>query len=91
VRKQEPDFIGNKLNRIFVIHAPVNPFLIVDVFEQMQNRSLYVRRRADVSNATGIAAAKLLIRNMKHKRMTWPQLFVLENQVLRDRPIPIAG
>src|SRR6266404_2879407 len=40
---QARDFIRNELNRIFVVDAPVNPLLIVDIREQMQNRCLNIR------------------------------------------------
>src|SRR6266496_4057601 len=43
VGNQARNFVRDELNRIFVVHAPVNPVLIVDVRQHMQNRRLDIR------------------------------------------------
>src|SRR6266567_7418969 len=91
VGNQARNFVGDELNRIFVVDAPVNPFLIIDVRKQMQDRSLNICRRRVIFDPFAIDAAQLLIRNMKDERMIWPQSLVLHNQVLRHHPISIAA
>src|SRR6266513_2895496 len=62
VRNQTRNLIRNELNRIFVVHAPINPFLIIDVRKQMQNRCLNTCGRCEIFDPFAIDAAKLLIR-----------------------------
>src|SRR6266545_4007836 len=61
------------------------------VGEEMQNGSLNIRGRREIFDSFAIDAAKLLIGNMEDKRMIGPQSFVLNDQMLRDRSIAIAG
>ena len=60
VGNQARNFVGEELNRIFVVHAPVNPLLIIDVGEQVQNGSLNIRGRREIFDSFAIDAAKLL-------------------------------
>jgi len=73
VRNKAGDLVGGKLNRVFVVHAPVNPFFVIDVCEQMQDGSLNVLGRRVVLDSVGIGSAKLLVRNMKNERVIRPQ------------------
>src|SRR6266436_10281554 len=91
VRNQTRNLVRHELNRIFVVHAPINPFLIIDIRKQMQNRCLNICGRGQIFDPFAIDAAKLLIGNMKDERMIWPQSLVLNDQVLRHHPISIAG
>ena len=91
VGNQARNLVGDELNRIFVVHAPIDPLLIIDVGEQMQNGSLNIRGRREIFDSFAFDAAKLLIGDMKDKRMIRPQSFVLNDQMFRDRSIPIAG
>jgi hypothetical protein len=72
VRNQAADFISDELDGVFVIHAPINPFFLVDTPQQMQDGSLNIRRRRKILYLFGIDSAKLLIRNMKDERMIRP-------------------
>src|SRR5581483_2129599 len=57
VRDQARDFISDELDGVFVIHAPVNPFVIVDPRQQMQNSSLNISWRREIFNPFGIHPA----------------------------------
>ena len=85
MRNKFGDRFGGKLNRVFVVHAPVNPFFVVDVCQQMQDSSLNVLWRRVLLDSVGVGSAKLLIRNLEDKWMIRPQPLVLEDQVSRDR------
>src|SRR5204862_2720175 len=61
------DFFYYQTDRIFIIGAPVNPFLIFDVFDQSQDSCGDFRRRLDILCAFRIFGAKLLIRDAKPK------------------------
>ena len=90
MRNEAGDLVGWKLDRVFVVHAPVNPFFVIDVCEQMQDGPLNVLGRRVVIDSVGVGSAKLLIRNMKNERMIRPQSLVFENDVSRDRSPSIA-
>ena len=85
MRYEAGDLVGGKLNRVFVVDAPVNPFFVIDVCEQMQDGSLDVLGRRVVFDSVGVGSAKLLIRNLKNERVIRPQPLVFENEVSRDR------
>jgi hypothetical protein len=51
VGNQARNFVGDELNRIFIVHAPIDPLLIVDVREQMQDGSLNIRGRREIFNS----------------------------------------
>ena len=72
MRNQAADFIGDELDGVFVIHAPIDPLLIVDLRQQMQDGPLNIRGRREIFDPFGIHSAKLLIRNMKNERMIRP-------------------
>src|SRR5205814_179806 len=72
VRNQARDFIGDELDRVFVIHAPVNPLFIVDLRQQMQDSPLNIRGRREILDPFGIHSAELLVRHMKNERMIRP-------------------
>src|SRR5882757_1555091 len=85
MRNEAGDLVGGKLDRVFVVHAPINPFFVIDICEQMQDSSLNVLGRRVVLNAVGISSAKLLVRNLKNERVIRPQPLVFENEVSCDR------
>jgi hypothetical protein len=85
MRNKAGDLVGGKLDRVFVVYAPVNPFFVIDVREQMQDGSLNVLGRRVVLDSVGVGSSKLLVRNMKNKRVIRPQPLVFENEVSRDR------
>ena len=85
MRNEAGDFVGGKLNWVFVVHAPVNPFFVIDVCEQMQDRPLNVLRRRVVFDSVGVGSTELLVRHMKNERVIRPQPLVFENEVSRDR------
>src|SRR4029450_12769259 len=45
VGNQARNLVGDELNRIFVVNAPIDPLLIIDVGEQMQDGALNIRGR----------------------------------------------
>lgn len=79
VRNPARNLVRNELNRIFVVHASINPFLIIDVRKQMQNRCLNICGRGEIFDPFAVRSAQLLIRNMEDERMIWPQSFVLND------------
>ena len=85
MRNEAGDFVGGKLNRVFVVYAPVNPFFVIDVSEQMQDGPLNVLGGRVVFDSVGVGSAKLLVRNMKNERVIRPQPLVFENEMSRDR------
>src|SRR6266496_5325569 len=91
MRNKTRDLLGWKLNRVFVVHTPVDPFFIIDIRQQMQYGPLYIRRRREISDPLGIGSTKLLIRNVENKRMIRPKPVVLINEMAGDRSIPITA
>src|SRR5512133_1849357 len=85
MRNKAGDRVGGKLNRVFVVHAPVNPFFVIDVCQQMQDGPLNVLGRRVVLDSVGVGSAEFLVRNMKNKRVIRPQPLVFENEMSRDR------
>jgi hypothetical protein len=85
VRNKFGDRVGWKLNRVFVVHAPVNPFFVINICEQMQNGPLNVLGRCMVLDSVGIGSAEFLVWNMKNERVIRPEPVVFENEVPRDR------
>ena len=85
MRNKAGDLVGWKLNRVFVVHAPINPFFVIDVCEQMQDGSLNLLGRRVVFDSVGVGPAKLLVRNMKNERVIRPKPLVFEDEVSRDR------
>jgi hypothetical protein len=86
MRNKAGDRVGGKLNRVFVVHAPVNPLFVIDVGQQMQDGPLDVLGRRAVLDSVGVGSAEFLVRNMKNERVIRPQPLVFENEVSRDRP-----
>ena len=84
MRNKAGDLVGWKLNRVFVVHAPINPFFVIDFCEQMQDGSLNVLGRRAVFDSVGVGPAKLLVRNMKNERVIPPKPLVFENEVSCD-------
>src|SRR5438876_11000433 len=91
MRNETGDLVYGKLNRVFVVHTPVDPLFVIDVCEQMQHGPLYIRRGREISDPLGVGSAKLLIRNVENKRMIRPKPVVLINEMAGDRSIPITG
>src|SRR5947207_11946747 len=73
VIKELFDFFYHQTDRILIVGAPVNPFLIFDVFDQSQDSCGDFRRRLDILRAFRVLAAKLLIRDAKAEWMIWPK------------------
>jgi hypothetical protein len=72
VRNEGSDFVCGKFNRVFVVHAPVNPLFIVNVCQQMQDCALNVFWRRVILDSVGVGSAKLLVWNMKNERVIRP-------------------
>src|SRR5438067_13100587 len=85
------DFFYYQTDRILIVGAPVNPFLIFDVLDQAEDSCGNFRRRLDILCAFRVQAAKLLIRDAKPKRMIWPKTLVLQHQVLGNGAMSIKG
>src|SRR6266480_4705187 len=83
------DFFYYQTDRIFIIGAPVNPFLIFDVFDQSQDSCGDFRRRLDILCAFRIIGAKLLIRDAEPKWVIWPKTLVSQQQVLGNGSMSI--
>src|ERR1051325_5139574 len=91
MRDERRNLIGGELNWIFVVHAPVNPFLVTNVCKQMQDGPLNILRRRMVLDSVSVSSAKLLVGNMKNERVSRPQPLVFENEMFCDRSIPVTG
>ena len=91
MRDERRNLVSGELNWIFVVHAPVNPFLVIDVCEQMQDGPLNILWRRMVLDSVGVSSAKLLVGNMKNERVIRPQPLVFENKVFRDRSIAVTS
>src|SRR5438046_10683126 len=85
MRNEAGDFVCGKLNRVFVVHAPVDPLFIIDICEQVQDRPLNILGCRVVLDSVGVGSAKLLVWNVKNERVILPQPLVFENEVSRDR------
>ena len=85
MRNKFGDRVGGKLNRVFIVHAPVDPFFVIDICEQMQDGPLDVLRRRVVLDSVGVSSAEFLVWNMKNERVIWPEPLIFENEVSRDR------
>src|SRR6266581_4773781 len=85
------DFFYYQTDRILIVGAPVNPFLILDVLDQSQDSCGDCRRRLDILCALRVWAAKLLIRDAKPKWMIWPKTLVLQHQVLGNGAMSVEG
>ena len=51
MRDERRNLLGGELNWIFVVHAPVNPFLVINVCKQMQDGPLNILWRRMVIDA----------------------------------------
>src|SRR5215467_8619419 len=85
MRDERRNLVGGKLNWIFVVHAPVNPFLVINVCKQMQDGPLNILRRRVVLDSVSVGSTKLLVGNMKNEGVIRPQPLVFENEVSCDR------
>jgi len=72
VRNQAADFIGDELDRVFVIYTPINPFFFVDLRQQMQDGPFNIPGRREIFDLVGVDPTKLLVRDTKDKRMIRP-------------------
>src|SRR6478672_9447813 len=91
MRNEAGDLVGGKLNRVFVVHAPVNPFFVIDICQQVQDGTLNVLGCGVVLDSVGVRSAKLLVWNMKNKGVIRPEPLVFENKVPRDRSIAVTS
>ena len=89
--KKLADFFYYQTDRILVVGAPVNPFLIFNAFDQSQDSCWDFRRRLDILCALRIRTAELLIRDAKPEWMIWPKTLVLQHQVLGNGAMSIKG
>src|ERR1700704_675707 len=85
------DFLYYQTDRVLIVGAPVNPFLIFDVFDQSQDSCGDFRRRLDILGAFRVWGPKLLIRDAKSEWMIWPKTLVLQHQVLGNGAMSIEG
>src|SRR6266568_4682716 len=85
------DFFYYQTDRVLIVGAPVNPFLIFNVLDQPQDSCSDFRRRLDILCAFRVWAAKLLIRDAKAKWMIWPKTLVLQHQVLGNGAMSVEG
>src|SRR5207237_8192722 len=76
------DFFYYQPDRVLIVGAPVNPFLIFDVFDQSQDSCGDFWRRLEILGAFRVWCATLLIREAKPTWMIWPQTLVLQRQLL---------
>src|ERR1044072_616344 len=72
VRNQRADLIGDQLDGIFVIDAPINPFFLIDLRQQMQDGSFNIGWRRNKLDSLRVGTAQLLVRNMKNEWVTRP-------------------
>ena len=86
---QARNFFRGQSNGISIVHTPINPFVIIKVRQQMQNRSFDIFRGFDICRSFRCCAAKILVRDPEDKRVIWPHLFILQDHMLPDRSIPI--
>src|SRR5437016_4745033 len=91
MRNETGDLVCGKFNRVFVVDAPVNPLLVINFCQQVQDGPLNIRRGWDILDSLRVSPANLLIRNVENKGMIRPQPVVLKDDVPRDRSIPITG
>src|SRR4030095_4588440 len=90
MRDERRNLIGGELNWIFVVHAPVNPFLVVNVCKQMQDGALNILGRPMVLDSVSISSAKFLVGNMENEGVIRPQSLIFENEVSCDRSIAVT-
>ena len=72
MRNQAADLIGDELDGVFVIYTPINPFFFVDFRQQLQDGPLNIPGRREIFDLAGVGPTKLLVRDMKDKRMIRP-------------------
>jgi len=85
------DFFYYQTDRVLIVGAPVNPFLIFNVFDQSQDSCGDFWWRLYILCAFRVWGAKLLIRDAKSKWMIWPETLVLQDQVLGNGVMSIKG
>src|SRR5438132_11407074 len=76
--------------RVLVSHTTVNPILVDNLCQLLQDRTLNIRRGGNILKSLGASSANLLVRNVENKGMIRPQPVVLKDDVPRDRSIPIT-
>ena len=76
------DFRKHQLDRVFVVHAPVNPFVVIKVGNQLQGCCSDFGRSFDVFTAIVRSPGKFLVGDSKNEGMIGPELIVFENHVL---------
>src|SRR5215208_1444023 len=90
MRNKLGDSVGGKLDRVFVVHAPINPFFVIEVCQQMQYGTFDVLGRGVVLDSVGVGSAKLLVWNIKNEGVIRPETLVFQNEMSRDRSKAIA-
>src|SRR5438094_9991176 len=78
MRNKTRDLLGWKLNRVFVVHTPVDPFFVIDVRQQMQYGPLYIRGRREILDPVGVLSAMLLLVDVNNKGMIRPKPVILK-------------
>jgi hypothetical protein len=91
VGNEGSDLVCGKLNRVFVVHAPVNPLFIVEIGEQSYYAFSDCVWRSDVFAIFRSRSTKTLVRDPKRERMVRPELAILQHHVLGNGAVPIAG
>src|SRR5205807_10142306 len=82
IRNKIDTRIHYQLDRIFIVRAPVNPLLVVQISESLEDGGANFRRRLHVLRSIARHPLELLIRDAKDKRMIRPELFVLQDHML---------
>ncbi len=91
IRHKIDNLIYYQLDRIFIVRAPVNPLLVVQTSESLEDCGANFRRRLHVLRSIARRPREILIWNAKDKRMIRPELFVLQDHMLGYRPVAVAS
>jgi hypothetical protein len=84
------NFFLDQADWIFVVDAPVDPFLVIEIGNQMENGIAKVFWRLKVGYSFSLFAFQFLKWNSKDKRVIRPELLVAQNHVLGHCPMPIV-
>src|SRR5207244_4557306 len=91
IRKKNYKLIHYHLNRIFIVRAAVNPLLVVQMSENLEDGGANFPPRLHVLRSIARRPVELLIGDAKDKRMIRPELFVLQDHMLGYRPVAVAS